>query len=32
LMFKIVTTATKHMKPDQPPKGVEVPEEEKNRD
>jgi F0F1-type ATP synthase assembly protein I len=32
LMFKIVTTATKHMKPDQPPKLVEKPEEEQNRD
>lgn len=32
LMFKIVTTATKHLKPDQPPKSVDTPEEVKNRD
>jgi F0F1-type ATP synthase assembly protein I len=32
LMFKIVTTATKHMKPDQPPQPVEKSEEVQNRD
>lgn len=32
LMFKIVSTTTKHMKPDQPLKKVEESEEEKNRD
>jgi hypothetical protein len=32
LMFKIVTTATKHIKPDQPKKAVDTLEEEENRD
>ena len=32
LMFKIVSAATKRMKPDQPKKPVEKPEEETNRD
>lgn len=32
LMFKIVRTATSHMKPDQPKRMVEKQEEETNRD
>jgi F0F1-type ATP synthase assembly protein I len=32
LMFKVVTAATKRMKPDQPKKEVDIPEEETIRD
>lgn len=32
MMFKIVTTATRHMKTDQPKKSAEKPEEENDRD
>jgi hypothetical protein len=32
LMFKVVTAATKRIKPDQPMKSVAHPEEEKSRD